>query len=96
MTPVGLAYWWMDDGGKLDYTSKSRSLVFNTQSFTEAEVDNMIANLATKFDLPCYRKTKRGQHTIAISAKHYENFMVLAGPHIIPKMRYKLPKVDIK
>jgi hypothetical protein len=87
----------MDDGGKLDYTShNSRGLVFNTQSFTETEVNNMIANLTAKFDIPCYRKTKNGKHTIAISAKHYDRFMELSSSHIIPEMRYKLPRAGNK
>ncbi len=36
LTERGLAYWFMDDGGKLDYNknSKNKSLVLNTQSFT--------------------------------------------------------------
>ena len=39
----GLAYWWMDDGGKLDYNkgSKNKSLVLNTHSFTDIEVESM-------------------------------------------------------
>jgi hypothetical protein len=36
LTPRGLAYWFMDDGGKLDYNknSKNTNVVLNTQSFT--------------------------------------------------------------
>jgi hypothetical protein len=35
LTPRGLAYWFYDDGGKLDYNknSKNKSVVLNTQSF---------------------------------------------------------------
>lgn len=40
LTPRGLAYWFMDDGGKLDYNknSKNKSVVLNTQSFKDQEV----------------------------------------------------------
>lgn len=93
LTPIGLAYWFCDDGGKLDYTShNSRGLVFNTQSFTEVKVDNMIANLSSKFNLTCYRKTKKGKFSITMSAKYYNTFMFLAGVHIHESMRFKLPK----
>jgi LAGLIDADG DNA endonuclease family len=35
LTPRGLAYWFCDDGGKLDYSSnKGKGIVFNTHSFT--------------------------------------------------------------
>lgn len=45
LTPRGLAYWFMDDGGKLDYSSKSKGIVFNTQGFTFEEVENMSKEL---------------------------------------------------
>jgi len=43
LTPIGLAYWFMDDGGKLDYNpnSNNKSIVLNTQSFTTEEVSMM-------------------------------------------------------
>ena len=44
LTPRGLAYWFMDDGGKLDYNknSKNRSVVLNTHSFTDLEVEKNV------------------------------------------------------
>lgn len=47
LTPLGLAYWFMDDGGKLDYNlnSKNKSVVLNTQSFTPEEVVKMSLEL---------------------------------------------------
>jgi hypothetical protein len=41
----------MDDGGKLDYNknSKNKSIVLNTQSFTDLEVINMANDLSNKF-----------------------------------------------
>jgi hypothetical protein len=55
LTPRGLAYWFMDDGGKLDYNknSKNQSVVLNTHSFTDQEVFSMYFELAKKFDLDC-------------------------------------------
>jgi hypothetical protein len=42
LTPRGLAYWFCEDGGKLNYSSnKGKGIVFNTHSFTEAEVRQM-------------------------------------------------------
>ena len=53
LTERGLAYWFMDDGGKLDYNknSKNKSIVFNTHSFTEQEVISMAKELSDKFNL---------------------------------------------
>jgi hypothetical protein len=49
------AYWFMDDGGKLDYNkySKNKSLVLNTHSFTDKEVALMSKELMNKFNLEC-------------------------------------------
>jgi len=43
----------MDDGGKLDYNknSKNKSLVLNTQSFTDNEVEMLSNGLKEKFKL---------------------------------------------
>lgn len=48
LTPRGLAYWFSDDGGKLDYNkgSKNKSVVLNTQSFKDEEVESMAHQLA--------------------------------------------------
>lgn len=37
-----LAYWFMDDGGKLDYNknTKNNSLVLKSHNFTTLEVEN--------------------------------------------------------
>lgn len=55
LTPRGLAYWYMDDGGKLDYNknTKNKSVVLNTHSFTTLEVETMSEQLSSKFNLPC-------------------------------------------
>ena len=55
LTPRGLAYWFMDDGGKLDYNknSKNRSVVLNTHSFTDLEVEKMSDQISDKFYLLC-------------------------------------------
>jgi hypothetical protein len=51
LTDVGLAFWLMDDGGRLDYhkNSKNQSLVLNTQSFTDKEVEMLAAEFKVKF-----------------------------------------------
>jgi hypothetical protein len=40
ISPVSLAYWFMDDGGLLSYNKDyvRKGLVFNTQGFTLQEV----------------------------------------------------------
>lgn len=91
LTPRGLAYWFMDDGGKLDYNknSKNTNVVLNTQSFTEIEVKSMADQLTEKFNLECEVRSNKGKKVIVI--KNYPVFISLVDPYIIPEMRYKLP-----
>ena len=89
----GLAYWFMDDGGKLDYNknSKNKSIVLNTHSFTEDEVLNMSKELNKKFNLDCEIRSNKGKKIIVINSISYLTFRKLVDPHIISDMRYKLP-----
>lgn len=94
LTPRGLAYWFMDDGGKLDYTSnEGKGIVLNTQCFDEAEVKDMALELQTKFDLITWVKLNKGRWIIVISGKSFERFLELVGPYIIESMVHKLPSV---
>lgn len=53
LTGRGLAYSFMDDGGRLDYNknSKNKGLILNTHSFTKKEVEMMSSELSNKFNL---------------------------------------------
>ena len=95
LTERGLAYWFMDDGGKLDYNlnTKNKSIVLNTQSFTEGEVDNMCLELSEKFKFECEVRWNKGKKIIFIKSISYPLFQELVVPYIIPEMRYKLPTI---
>jgi hypothetical protein len=53
----------MDDGGKLDYNKNStnKSIVLNTQSFTDIEVEIMSQELSAKFNLNCGTRNNKGK-----------------------------------
>ena len=93
LTEKGLAYWFMDDGGKLDYNknSKNKSIVLNTHSFPEEEVLNMSKELNEKINLECNIRSNKGKKIIVINSISYLTFRKLVDPHIISDMRYKLP-----
>lgn len=93
LTERGLAYWFMDDGGRLDYNknSKNKSLVLNTQSFTDKEVEMMSKELTEKFYFECEIRSNKGKKVIVISNNSYPLFYKLVDPYIIPEMKYKLP-----
>lgn len=53
----------MDDGGKLDYTkNEGKGIVFNTQSFTQEEVNNMCKELKEKFNLHTWVGKNKNRH----------------------------------
>ena len=91
---IGLAYWFMDDGGKLDYNknSKNKSIVLNTQSFSESEVKFLSKGLIDKFKFECEIRSNKGKKIIVISAESFSTFKKIIEPYIHPKMAYKLPK----
>lgn len=93
LTARGLCYWFSDDGGKLDYNkgSKNKSVVLNTQSFKDEEVESMAQQLAEKFNLDCEVRSNKAKKVIVIKSASYPTFLSLIDPYIIPEMSKKLP-----
>lgn len=85
----------MDDGGKLDYRKKplsriNKSIVLNTPSFTETEVDMLCLELKAKFNLKCEIRSNKGKKVIVITEESFPIFYTLVSPYVIPSMRHKL------
>lgn len=80
----------MDDGGKQDYTNRSKGIVFNTHSFTNSEVNNLAIGQNDKFKLKTWTKINKNKSVIVISSKSFNSFYKLINPYIINSMRYKL------
>ena len=97
LTPKGLAYWFMDDGGKLDYNknSKNRSVVLNTHSFTDLDVEKMCDQISNKFDLLCEVRSNKNKKIIVIKDTSYPRFYQLINPYLLEEMKYKLPKFPL-
>lgn len=98
LTERSLAYWFMDDGGKLDYNinSKNMSVVLNTHSFTDKEVEIMAIELSNKFHLKCSTRKNKGKSIIVIDSSSYTHLLNLIERRrpVIPEMKYKLPKIS--
>ncbi len=97
LTPRGLAYWFMDDGGKLDYNknSKNRSVVLNTHSFTDLEVEKLCEQISSKFDLLCEVRSNKNWKIIVIKDSSYSRFYQSIKPYLVEEMKYKLPKFPL-
>lgn len=93
LTPRGVAYWFMDDGGKLDYTAnEGKGIVFNTQGFEREEVQTLCDILKKKFGYETWQKKNKDKFIVAVSGKSYEDLTKSVYPHIIPSMQHKWPK----
>ncbi len=84
-TARSLAYWFMDDGYKsLD------GYYFCTESFSENDINILLALLSTKFDLTCsVHKTTNGPR-IYIQSVSISKFNELIGPYLLKEFNYKL------
>lgn len=85
LTAIGLAYWFMDDGGMA-----GRGIQLHTQGFSIEEVDTMIEELRAKWALDCWRGKNKGLPVINFSAHSYDLFFSLTDPYIIPSMKHKM------
>ncbi len=91
LTPQGLAYWYMDDGGLASRDRFATNL--NTQGFQFHEVEILCEELAKKFELICWPKKNKQGYCIVIYGHSYIRFRDLCKPWIdkVPSMQYKLP-----
>jgi hypothetical protein len=99
ITPISLAYWYMDDGGMK--SKQSKGVLLNTHNFTLKEVQLLCQILNTKFDLLAkprlqkhlYKGEIRCYYQIYISGHSFEILGNLIYEHIHPSMLYKWPSV---
>ena len=89
LTPIGLAYWYMDDGSMKGKTSKA--VYFNTQGFSFKEVESLCGVLINKSRCLAKPVKKKGQDVIYVSAKSFSNLKDHIYPFLIKEMLYKLP-----
>lgn len=97
ISPVTLAYWFMhyqcfalmDDGGSNSYNPR-KGIVFNTQSFTRAEVDMLSNSLNKHYNINSWVKVNKGKPVIAISEAESKNFAEHFLPYLHKTMTYKL------
>ena len=92
LTPIALAFWFMDDGSK-----DPSGYYLHTQCFTLADVKRLQQALGNKFGLEtsvCRDiKNEKTYYYLYIRAGSMKKFTQLIDPYIIEPMRYKLHTV---
>lgn len=92
ISPIGIAYWYMDDGSLLCHNIPRRyGLCFHTQGFTVQESLYLVHGLQEKYGLECWVKYNKSKPCIAVSGRSYTRFLQVCGAYIHPSIYYKLP-----
>ena len=82
LTPIAIAYWFMDDGG---WTKTGIHLA--TNSFTKEDTLRLIDVLQTKYNIKC---SLHSRNRIYIWTKSTEAFIGMVKPYVHSNMAYKL------
>jgi LAGLIDADG DNA endonuclease family len=86
LTPIGLAYWIMDDGSR-----HGDGLHLSVYAFSNKDVDKLMFTLQYKFNLKCsihYNKSKKPR--IYIFKQSMKDLIFLVKPFFVKDMLYKL------
>ena len=88
-SPMSLAVWFMDDG---TIDKRQGSILFETQSFYEDEINNLVSCLNCIFNLKAtIHKSGNGRGLrIYLPVKEAKEFSKIVEPYVIKQMRYKL------
>nr|UEV87061.1 hypothetical protein [Grifola frondosa] len=82
LTPIGLAFWLMDDGNKTDL-----GIHLNSNAFSDQDLNLIIEVLRVKFGLKCRLHSRNRIYIWAISIP---KFVELVKPHIEFSIKYKI------
>lgn len=88
LTPRALTYWFMDDGSMK--SKQSKGVIFNTQAYSEADVEKLIAALQL-MGLDSVLRPQGDGPQIYVSGHSYERLVELTNPYLYSYMRYKMP-----
>lgn len=94
--PLGLAFWYMDDGSiqNRDSDNLSCRITLNTQGFSFDEHLIIVDFFKTRYniDVTIGDKEVYKGHVIIFDVKNTEKFCAIVAPYICDSMKYKLPK----
>lgn len=88
LTPRALAYWFMDDGSRMD----TSGYVLNTQNFTLKEQELLADALGRRFKFEVNIHKDRDNYRLYITANSRDSLTNLIKPFILSSFEYKLIK----
>lgn len=90
LTPISMAFWYMDDGSLCHYDKQEDRLTLATNAFNHDDLAILIKQLL-KFGIICKMQNSNGL-IIRLNKKEADKFFTLICPYIPEVMQYKLPK----
>lgn len=92
LTPVSLAYWYMDDGSLGHHADQEDRANFAVCSFSDSEVHSIQAALRSLGINSVFYKDPDSYNRLRLNAIDAEKLFVYIAPYIPPCMQYKLPE----
>lgn len=90
LTPISIAFWYMDDGSLTHYVGQEDRVRFATNGFNKESCQHLVNELS-KFDITATIKDYKG-NTICLDAENAEKMFLLVFPYICESKKYKLPE----
>lgn len=96
LSPEGVAYWYMDDGGVSKNVNNGKITSVECRLFTycsEIEADTIIQYFKEVYNIQWKKRFYRtnGSWLLACNTKESKKFETLIKPYVIDSMKYKLP-----
>jgi len=91
ITPLALAFWYMDDGSLGHTESQEDRANIATCNFSENSIKTLIKCLE-KFNIKATKQLSNNYFRLRLNKDEAEKFFILIAPYIPPFMQYKLPE----
>lgn len=86
LTPIALAFWFMDDGSN---SKRSLGFILCCHNFTQCDVNLLSSTINLKFNLNSEVRKDRKYFVIYIPGESRQIFIDLIKPFMMPEMLYK-------
>lgn len=91
LTPLAIAFWYMDDGSLGHHSDQEDRAHFAPCSFTEDECRILIDGLA-RFGIKAIYYVSNGYSRLRLNSDDAERLFLLIAPYIPTPLQYKLPE----
>ena len=90
LTPLSIAFWYMDDGSLAHSELQRDRAAISTDGFSEKDIDVLIQGLL-RFDLHPVKQPTKGKIALRFKADDAERLFKLIAPYVPEVMHRKLP-----